>query len=173
MLVYTDGSCWPNNGKGSGGWAYAHKNPDWTYTMKFGHIPAPTTNNVAELRAVINAITDHSDAEIQSDSQYVVKGFNQWMKSWIKKGWSKKGGLKNVELWKNLAELKAFFTGKLIWVRGHNGTFLNDLADAGANYARKTKKTSSMKFTKEEADKFIKDWCDNLGCFVIEERIGE
>ena len=161
MLVYTDGSCWPNNGKGSGGWAYAHKNPDWTYTMKFGHIPAPTTNNVAELRAVINAITDHSDAEIQSDSQYVVNGFNQWMKSWIKKGWNKKGGLKNVELWKHLAELKAFFTGKLIWVRGHNGTFLNDLADAGANYARKTKKSSSMKFTKEEADKFIKEWQDN------------
>lgn len=161
MIIYTDGSCWPNNGKGSGGWAYAHKNSDWTYSVHFGYLPSPTTNNVAELMGVIKAIESYPDAEVQSDSQYVVKGFNEWMKGWIRKGWKKKGGLKNVELWKHLAELKAFFAGKLVWVKGHNGNFLNDLADAGANYARKNKNTGSLTFTKYEADIFITTWRDN------------
>ena len=160
MEIYTDGSCWPNNGKGSGGWAYAHKNPDWTYTVCFGYLPVPTTNNIAELTAVTRAIESYPTQRIHSDSQYVVKGFNEWMKKWVKKNW-KNGKVKNLELWKHLEKLKTSFAGRLIWVKGHSGNFLNDLADAGANYARKNKNTGSLTFTKYEADIFITTWRDN------------
>ena len=136
MQVYTDGSCYPNDGTGPGGWAYATMTEDGLF-LCCGHICKPTTNNIAELSAVIAAIMDDNDSHVFSDSEYVVKGFNTWMTGWKKKGWKKKkGALKNVAFWKKLSELKEDFNGKVSWVRGHNGTFLNELADAGANYAR-------------------------------------
>lgn len=160
MQVYTDGSCYPNDGTGSGGWAYALLS-EGSFYVCVGYINKPTTNNIAELSAMIAAVEDNPDAEIFSDSEYVVKGFNIWMSGWEKKGWKKKKGeLKNSTFWKKLNQLKREFYGKVHWVRGHNGTFLNELADAGANYARlkELENPKDFEMTKEEAEAFVKKY---------------
>jgi ribonuclease HI len=160
LEIYTDGSCYPNDGTGSGGWAYSTFY-EGQYFLLCNHIPKPTTNNIAELSAMIAAVMDNPDGEIYSDSEYVVKGFNLWMRSWQNKGWKKKkGDLKNVIFWKELAKHKQNFKGKVKWIRGHNGNFMNELADAGANYARLNdlKKPKSFEMGLEEARQFVKQW---------------
>lgn len=160
MQVYTDGSCYPNDGTGDGGWAYSVMNKGFYYVI-CAYIPKPATNNIAELLAMIAALNDNDYGEIYSDSEYVVKGFNIWMHGWVKKGWKKKKGeLKNATLWKKLHELRSKFHGKVFWVRGHNGDFMNELADAGANYARITKPKDVVDFemSMEEAKAFIEKW---------------
>jgi ribonuclease HI len=38
-----------------------------------------------------------------SDSQYLVKGMNEWIHGWKRRGWKRKAGpIENVELWKEL-----------------------------------------------------------------------
>ena len=74
------------------------------------HLPA-STNNIAELQAVILAIdilikTDLKDfiksMRIFSDSQYVLNGINLYLKNWIIRGWRSSTGapIANVEYWK-------------------------------------------------------------------------
>lgn len=128
--VYTDGSCFPNPGKGA--WAFALSEEEFkTGTREIA------TNNQMELQAVIEAIYycsynyPEKKVIIYSDSQYCVNGFMSWMYSWQKKGWKKKGGLKNVEQWKTLWDIKENVTLK--WVKGHNGNPMNELADDLAN----------------------------------------
>lgn len=146
MIIYTDGGCEPNPGEG--GWAFAvYQYQDIQY-IEYGY-EKDTTNNRMELQAVINAIiySEHeSGVTIYSDSKYVVDGFNFWMYKWRKKGWKKKGGeIKNLDFWKKLNQLKIenpFI--ELDWVRGHNGSEGNELADYYATQAIELKKSGMV-----------------------------
>lgn len=86
-----------------------------------------------ELTAVIKALealTRPVKVEIYSDSSYVVRGMNEWLPNWIRKGWKRsKGTLENVDLWKQLAEVAAKHRVTWIWVKGHAGHPLNERAD--------------------------------------------
>jgi ribonuclease HI len=121
--VYCDGACLPNPGRG--GWA-------WT-TMQgesnSGHVPQ-TTNNLMELRSVIEAIKALYRPDrpllIISDSQYVVKGITTWITDWIKKDWK---DVKNVEVWKELYSLTQGRDISFKWVPGHSGNAGNEEAD--------------------------------------------
>ena len=76
--IYTDGSVEPN--PGSGGWAYVVVKDQ--IEICYGS-SRDTTNNRMELIAVINAIesTEFGDkVKIYCDSQYVCKGYNQWIR---------------------------------------------------------------------------------------------
>ncbi len=128
VVIFTDGGCHPNPGNGA--WAFVCASP---YEESCGY-EANTTNNQMEMKAVINAIkfgvslNGITKIKIFSDSQYVVKGFNEWMHGWAARGWTKKeGSIMNLDLWKRLYVLKDKVT--LIWVRGHNGNRLNEKCD--------------------------------------------
>ncbi len=67
-----------------------------------------TTNNEMELTAAIKALAclpaNDVPALVQSDSQYVINGMNDWRHGWLANNWRKPDGkpVKNRELWEAL-----------------------------------------------------------------------
>jgi len=97
-----------------------------------------TTNNRMELMAVIEALTAlkrPSRIVLHTDSQYVMKGITEWIRSWKLRGWktADKQPVKNVDLWMRLDELAAQHEIKWVWVKGHAGHDGNERADKLAN----------------------------------------
>lgn len=86
-----------------------------------------TTNNIMELKAVIEglkAITDKKvRVEIYTDSAYIVNCFDQkWYENWIARGWltAKKKPVENRELWEELLTLVDEFDDyKFYKIKGH------------------------------------------------------
>lgn len=121
LKIYTDGACNKNPG-GAGGYGITLlTNP---ITNLHGHIPAPTTNNRAELTAVIVAMfhaqaLGYKQLAIYSDSQYVV---NTLTKSYRRNV--------NQDLW-DLCDLAISTLTRVTfhWVKGHNGDIHNETAD--------------------------------------------
>jgi ribonuclease HI len=65
-----------------------------------------------------------------SDSQYLVKGINEWRHNWKRSGWKRKtGAIRNLELWKALDVEIARHDFEAKWVRGHRGHPENEYAD--------------------------------------------
>ena len=76
--------------------------------------------------------------EIHSDSEFWINVLTKWAPTWEANGWKKKTGpIKNLELVQELYGLYKKYPVKIVWVRGHVGTEMNELADAWANKARK------------------------------------
>ena len=68
-----------------------------------------------------------------SDSEYLIKGMNDWVPGWVARGWRRKGGaVENLPLWQKLVQAAAGHTIEWRWVRGHNDNpkneYANDLA---------------------------------------------
>ncbi len=88
-----------------------------------------TTNNRMELMAVIEglkALKEPCDVTIYSDSSYVVKAINEWLKDWVKRDFKK---VKNPDLWRAYLEAAKPHRVKAVWVRGHNGHPENERCD--------------------------------------------
>lgn len=132
-MVYTDGACSGNPGPGGWAWAVAPTGDP----QGSGGEPS-TTNQRMELLAVLNALrvlgTQAGAIEVVSDSQYVVKCFNEaWWEGWLRRGWknSQRQPVANRDLWEpliNLVRERGDVTFR--WVRGHNGDSMNELVDA-------------------------------------------
>jgi len=91
-----------------------------------------------ELTAVIEALRCLNRScriLIVTDSQYVQKGVQSWMAQWKRKQWKTSAGkpVANKELWEALDHELARHTVSWEWVRGHQGHFGNERADALAN----------------------------------------
>jgi ribonuclease HI len=69
--------------------------------------------------------------DLYSDSQYVVNGLNSWMDDWKAKGWKRGRNARvlNLELWKELDELRQVHDINAIWVRGHSEHPENERCD--------------------------------------------
>lgn len=105
------------------------------------------SNNLAEMLATLNSlkiIKEHkvTIANILTDSEYVVKGLNDWCKHWIKNGWRRKDGtiISNKDVWIELYDLLLTLrdSGKVInisWVKGHENVLGNVQADILAGIA--------------------------------------
>jgi ribonuclease HI len=131
-LIYTDGSCLGN--PGPGGYAALIVTHEGEQEIT-GNEP-DTTNNRMELLAAISALEalpTALPATIFSDSEYVVKGMNEWVTKWKAKGWrtAQKKAVANVDLWQRLDELVSTRTEKTRWqwVRGHDGHAENERVD--------------------------------------------
>lgn len=132
--IYTDGACKGN--PGPGGWG-AFLTLEGVEKELFGG-EADTTNNRMELMAAIKglqALTRPCEVILTTDSQYVMKGINEWMDNWKKRGWrtAKKEPVKNVDLWKLLDQAIQGHAIEWVWVRGHTGDPGNERADNLAN----------------------------------------
>ena len=104
-----------------------------------------TTNNRMELLAVIEglrALKETCEVDVVSDSSYVTKGINEWLKGWIKKDFKK---VKNPDLWRDYVEVSKNHIVHGMWVRGHDGHVENERCD---------------KLAKDEAQK-VKDRIEN------------
>src|SRR5688572_1872400 len=130
--LYTDGACSGN--PGPGGWAYIIKHPRTGAKKEaFGGEPS-STNNRMELMSVIQGLRSldrRCRVDLYSDSQYVIKGLREWMDEWKRKGWKRgrNDEVKNVELWKDLDELRKKHSINYHWIRGHNEHPENERCD--------------------------------------------
>lgn len=141
--IYTDGAA-RGNPDGPGGYGtilvYVDKN-NQEHTREYSAGFKKTTNNRMELLAAIiglEALTKPCDVSLYSDSQYLVKAFNDhWLDGWIKKGWKrgKNEPVKNVDLWKRLLKAKEQHNVEFIWVKGHAGHPMNERCDVLATTA--------------------------------------
>ncbi len=143
IKIYTDGAA-RGNPDGPGGYGAILVYIDGKgkiHTREFSQGYKKTTNNRMELMAVIvglEKLTKPCHVELYSDSQYVVKAFNDhWIDGWIKKGWKrgKNEPVKNVDLWKRLLEAMKPHQVEFIWVKGHNGHEMNERCDILATTA--------------------------------------
>ena len=135
-IFWTDGSASPN--PGPGGFAVIEDGEP-----VFLGREDESSNIRMEGKAMIAAIrlANGEECEIHSDSQFWIKVLTEWAPNWKKNGWQKKvGQIANLDIVKELFELYENNDVRLVWVRGHVGTEMNELADYWANQARDGKK---------------------------------
>ena len=143
VYIYTDGSARGNpDGPVGYGTILKYIAPDgMVHEREFSCGYKKTTNNRMELMAAIvglEALTKPCDVELYSDSQYLIKAFNEgWLAGWIKKGWKrgKNEPVKNVDLWKRLLQATKPHHITWIWVKGHDGHEYNERCDVLATTA--------------------------------------
>ena len=131
VSIYTDGACSGNPGPGGYGIVLKYNN----IQKEYSGYAEQTTNNRMELTAVIEALKllkEPCNVTLYSDSAYTLNAFLLgWIDSWILNNWktaSKKPVL-NVDLWKELIELKNKHNITWVKVKGHADNELNNLCD--------------------------------------------
>ena len=143
VTIYTDGSA-RGNPNGPGGYGAVLQYVDSKGTLHERELSqgyARTTNNRMELMAAIaglEALVRPCQVTLYSDSQYLVKAFNEhWIDGWQKKNWKrgKNDPVKNVDLWKRLLAAMEPHEVKFVWVKGHNGHEMNERCDQLATAA--------------------------------------
>ncbi len=84
--IFTDGSCPGNQGLVVMALSYAIAVMKKTFSEGY----TLTTNNRMELMAAIvalEALKEHCEVTLSTDSQYVRQGITQWIHNWKKRGW--------------------------------------------------------------------------------------
>lgn len=134
--LFTDGACLGN--PGPGGWAALLRSGK--HERELHGAEAHTTNNRMELLAVIcglEALRKACQVSVTTDSQYVMKGVQEWMPRWIAKNWRTAAGdpVKNRDLWERLNKALANHQTDWHWVKGHAGHVENERVDLLARSA--------------------------------------
>lgn len=148
VAVFADESCLGNgreghNPGGAGGLIeYASQRSNQLTRLDYWTSEPSTTNNKMALRSAIEALGILSRkgkrlrVEFTSDSQYLVKGMNEWVHAWQRRGWRRKEGeIENLSLWRELKQLSGAHEVRWQWVRGHNKHPQNEYADHLATQA--------------------------------------
>jgi ribonuclease HI len=136
IIIYTDGACSGNPGKGGYGAVLMSRD---NYKEIFGFSPE-TTNNKMEITAVIEALKTlkrSCNVIIYTDSKYVMDGITKWISSWKRNGWktADRKPVKNVELWQELDLQCSKHSIQWQWVKGHSGDKYNEIVDKLARSA--------------------------------------
>lgn len=134
VIIYTDGACKGNPGPGGWGALLIYRGAE---KELWGGDPN-TTNNRMELMGAIAglvALTRPCQVKLITDSQYVMKGIQEWLPNWKRRGWktAAKEPVKNADLWQKLDEECNRHQVTWQWVRGHTGDAGNERADQLAN----------------------------------------
>lgn len=140
VLVHADESCLGNDASKAsrGGNASLIEAPagDSVARWDFYECSPQTTNNKMALAGAIATLEwirrqwRQAHVRFVSDSEYLVKGMNEWMPGWQARGWRRKtGALENSDLWQKLAQVAAAHTVDWRWVRGHNEHVKNEYAN--------------------------------------------
>ncbi|MCR5278263.1 MAG: ribonuclease HI [Lachnospiraceae bacterium] len=133
VTLYSDGSSRGNPGPGGYGTILQYKDSKGElHELELTEGFPETTNNRMELMGVIaglEALNKPCAVTVITDSQYVVKAFNEnWIDGWLRTNW-KKGTVKNIDLWERLLKAKEPHTVTFEWVKGHAGHPENERCD--------------------------------------------
>ena len=137
VIIYTDGACSGN--PGPGGWGAVLIYNEIRKEISGGE--APSTNNRMEIMAAIAALEslkEPCEADLYSDSAYLVNAFKQgWLENWQKNGWktSKKQPVENQDLWKRLLLQTSKHQVEWHKVKGHAENKENNRCDELARNA--------------------------------------
>ncbi len=134
--IYADGACSGNPGVGG----YAAILRSGGKVKELSGCEKMTTNNRMELLAVISALESLKRpcrVTITTDSNYVVKGMNEWIEGWKKRNWlnSQKKAVLNRDLWERLLAASSPHEVEWTWIKGHNGHIENERCDELAREA--------------------------------------
>lgn len=131
VLIYTDGACSGNPGKGGYGTILMYNEHRKELSGGF----RLTTNNRMEMMAAIiglEALTMKCAVTLYTDSRYLVDAMTKgWAKKWQANNWkrNKKETAKNPDLWQRLLDLCHHHQVDFIWVKGHAGHPENEYCD--------------------------------------------
>ena len=118
ILIYTDGSCLKNPGKGGWAFIFINKNNDEIHMSDYEE---NTTNNRMEMKAVIEGLKFLENNEkciIYSDSLLVINcATNKWKRK------------SNLDLWKEYDKVSINKTIEFNWIKGHSGNEYNEKVD--------------------------------------------
>lgn len=141
VIIYTDGACSGNPGKGG-----------WGAILIFGDVKKEisgfaekTTNNQMELTAPIEALKllkRPCKVKLYSDSAYLINTFAKgWLKNWKKNGWKTADhkDVKNKDLWVQIDRFNQMHNIEWIKVKGHADNEFNNRCDELAVNAIKSK----------------------------------
>lgn len=135
-VIYTDGGCDPNPGRG--GWAAILMHDG--KTIELSGCELESTNNRMELTAAIRAlrsIKEPAEVKLFTDSQYLQRGIEEWMPGWLRKNWrGSNGPVLNQDLWKELLEAARPHQITWQWIKGHAGNRYNTRVDWLVHQAR-------------------------------------
>lgn len=131
VVIYTDGGCDPNPGRGGYGVVLVH--PKKRAELSGGF--RKTTNNRMEIFAAIaglELLKQPCRVMLYSDSQYLVKAMTEgWVAAWKRKSWwrTRTERPENVDLWQRLDALCQAHQVAFCWVKGHAGNRENERCD--------------------------------------------
>ncbi|NIR42938.1 MAG: ribonuclease HI [Gemmatimonadetes bacterium] len=128
-----------------------------------------TTNNKMAIRSAIEglgALKHVCRVIFYSDSSYLVNGMTEWVHTWARRGWKRKGGpIENLELWADLLRVAARHTIDWRWVRGHAGNPKNEYVNGLAvDAARRQKRSRGL--VKSDFDRWLQDQQDEHERYV-------
>jgi ribonuclease HI len=165
IYIHADESCLGNQNQnrsspgGAGGLVEIWRDGEWERRDYWISEP-DTTNNRMALRSAIEAIDGLSRrcrVVFTSDSQYLVKGINEWRHGWKRANWKRKtGAIKNLELWQDVDEAVDDHDFTARWVRGHDGHPENEYVDFLATRAAADQTQSGGLI-----DSGFSDWLDD------------
>ncbi len=132
--LYSDGS-----GRDSGPGGYGVVLRYGAHEKELSGFEPVSTSQRMELVAAIRgleALNNRRRVRVFSDSQYLVRGMNEWIHGWIRNGrLEDPGALANQDLWQQLAALSRQHEVSWEWVRGHAGHPFNERCDKLAKRA--------------------------------------
>lgn len=145
VTIHADESCLGNQFKtrsnpgGAAGLVEFWDGKSWR-RKDFWHSDPDTTNNQMAIQSALlglSLLKRTCNVRFVSDSQYLVRGMNEWVPGWKARGWKRKSGPpENLELWKRLEKVAREHGVTWVWVRGHAGhprnEYANDLATRAA-----------------------------------------
>lgn len=152
LKLWTDGSAVPNPGPGGFAVILEQENGEGKPVM-LGR-EAQSSNIRMEGMAILSAIQGAKgrECEIHTDSEFWVKVLTEWAVEWEKNEWHKaadrkldregnfvgwkESSIKNLDIVQKLYKIYNENPVKLIWIKGHDGIKLNEMADEWANKAR-------------------------------------
>lgn len=139
VTVYTDGSSRGNGRTGAvAGYGVYWDEAKYHSLNLARRLAGPVqTNNRAELTAILRAVQvcpePRKPLRIFTDSQYAINALTKWLPGWQRNGWRTAKGedVLNKDL---MVALHTAFTKRpvrptLVYVRGHMGTYGNEMAD--------------------------------------------
>ncbi len=134
LKIYTDGACRGN--PGPGGWAAVLCSGEELRELS-GYDPS-TTNNRMELTAAIEGLAATpagTQAQVITDSRYLLDGITRWAHEWRRRGWRKadRKPVLNQDLWQRLLGEVESREVSWKWVEGHSGHEENERCDRLAN----------------------------------------
>jgi ribonuclease HI len=137
VFIHADESCLGNRRDraspgGAAGVVEVWKKGRWARRDYWISEPA-TTNNRMALRSAIEplrALRRACRIRFTSDSQYLIRGMDEWIQGWKRRGWKRKGGpIENLELWQELDATARRHEVVWHWIRGHAGHPRNEYAN--------------------------------------------
>jgi ribonuclease HI len=154
IYIYTDGGCRPNPGIGAAASILVFNGKIQEEVV---NVKKNTTNNEMEIAAFVQGLllllkfyqpyqlrpirVDIKGLEkpkiiLFCDSQYVVKGVNEWMAGWKSRGWRRQNGtpIMNQDMWRVIDEImiefKQLIPGLVIkHIKAHSGKRYNEYVD--------------------------------------------